>query len=205
MIISCDIDCVLNNLVEVVLEQYNNDANDNLTVEQITKYNLYEFTKPGYNLNKYFNSRYTYKFMKWNVQWIADIIDNFCKSESLFEIYFTTSTTIENALHKFQALCEAINNVSCQSYNQIKNYVSNHYITTQNKQLIKANIIIDDCIDNLQLINNTVYNILVVQPWNLELAYQYNIKYKNNPILICHSINDIMKCLNIIEQINKNN
>lgn len=33
MIISCDIDCVLNNLVEVILEQYNADSGDNLTID----------------------------------------------------------------------------------------------------------------------------------------------------------------------------
>lgn len=93
MIISCDIDCVLNNLVEIVLEQYNADSGDNLTVDKITDYKIANFTMAGYDITKYFNSEYTREHLAWDVEWVANIIDN-----NLFDIYFTTSTYPELSL-----------------------------------------------------------------------------------------------------------
>lgn len=193
MILSTDIDEILNNLVEVVLEQYNKDSGDSLTVDQITTYNIADFTMAGYDISKYFSSDYTYEHMKWDVQWIADIIDN-----NEFDVYFTTSTTPENCERKFGALAKAIALASSQSTDVIYDYVRSHFIRMENKQLIRADIIIDDCLDNLQLWNDKVYNIILSKPWNARWAHQYNVKHRNNSVLICDTTNDIVTCLDAI-------
>ena len=48
MTIGIDIDNVLNNLCEAVLSVYNEEADDNLKVSDITKYNIENFVKPQY-------------------------------------------------------------------------------------------------------------------------------------------------------------
>ena len=54
--ITVDLDNILNSLCETLLEVYNKDANDNLTIEQITKYKIDNFTKEGYKISEYFQS-----------------------------------------------------------------------------------------------------------------------------------------------------
>lgn len=193
MIISCDIDCVLNNLVQVVLEQYNADSGDELNEDQIINYNITDFTMAGYDISKYFISDYTYTNMKWDVQWVADIIDN-----NEFDIYFTTSTNPNDCKRKFESLVKAISQVSSKSEDFIYNYVQSHFIRMENKQLIRADIIIDDCIDNLQLWNDKVYNILVSKPWNIRWAHKYNVLHRDNSVLICDTTDDIITCLETI-------
>ena len=45
MRIGIDIDDVLNNLTECVLEVYNKDSGDNLTIDKITEYDMKQFVK----------------------------------------------------------------------------------------------------------------------------------------------------------------
>lgn len=194
MIISCDIDCVLNNLVEIVLEQYNADSGDNLTVDKITDYKIANFTMAGYDITKYFNSEYTREHLAWDVEWVANIIDN-----NLFDIYFTTSTYPESCEWKIKALVNAISAFSSKSEEFIYNYVLSHFIRMENKQLVRADIVIDDCIDNLQLWNDKVYNILLSKPWNTRLAHQYNVQQRQSSILICDNADDIYTCLDAIK------
>ena len=54
--VTVDLDNVLNDLTETLLEIYNKDANDNLTIEEITKYKIDNFTKEGYKISEYFQS-----------------------------------------------------------------------------------------------------------------------------------------------------
>jgi hypothetical protein len=84
---------------------------------------------------------------------------------------------------------------------QIVNYVAGHLITTVNKQLIKVDIMVDDCFDNFQLHDNGVYNICVLKPWNRKLVNQFNIIYwEHNPILVCEDTNDIPEIIYHIER-----
>lgn len=56
MKICIDIDGVVNNLPEAVIEVYNEDYNDHLTIDDITAYNIENFVKPEAkeNFYKYF-------------------------------------------------------------------------------------------------------------------------------------------------------
>ena len=200
MIISCDIDGVLNNLTECVLQLYNQESGDNLTDNDITEYSIEQFVKPEYRnkISQYFLDKRIWEMLKWDVGWIAKILDN-----NMYDLYFTTASSLKTINSKAISLAWAIYDYSSISAINIYNYIANHTIVTQNKQLILADVVIDDCIDNLQLWNNRVYNILFVKPWNQRLAHLYNQKY-DNKILLCNNGNEAMVYLQRIKQSNTN-
>ena len=200
MIISCDIDGVLNNLTECVLQLYNQESGDNLTENDITEYSIERFVKPEYRnkISQYFLDKRIWGMLKWDVGWIAKILDN-----NMYDLYFTTASSLKTINSKAISLAWAIYDYSSMSAINIYNYIANHTIVTQNKQLILADVVIDDCIDNLQLWNNRVHNILFVKPWNQRLAHLYNQKY-DNKILLCNNGNEAMVYLQRIKQSNTN-
>lgn len=51
--IGFDLDNILNNLTETLIEVYNKDSGDNLTMEQIVTYKIDSYTKPGYKISDY--------------------------------------------------------------------------------------------------------------------------------------------------------
>ena len=200
MIVSCDIDGVLNNLTECVLQLYNQESGDNLTENDITEYSIERFVKPEYRnkISQYFLDKRIWGMLKWDVGWIAKILDN-----NMYDLYFTTASSLKTINSKAISLAWAVYDYSSMSTINIYNYIANHTIVTQNKQLILADVVIDDCIDNLQLWNNRVHNILFVKPWNQRLAHLYNQKY-DNKILLCNNGNEAMVYLQRIKQSNTN-
>lgn len=54
--VCCDLDNILNNLTETLLEIYNKDNNDNLTINDITEYKIDKFTKQNVKITDYFKS-----------------------------------------------------------------------------------------------------------------------------------------------------
>lgn len=198
MIVSCDIDGVLNNLTECVLQLYNQESGDNLTENDIAEYSIERFVKPEYRnkISQYFLDKRIWEMLKWDVGWIAKILDN-----NMYDLYFTTASSLETINSKAISLAWAIYDYSSMSAINIYNYIANHTIVTQNKQLILADVVIDDCIDNLQLWNNRVHNILFVKPWNKRLAHLYNQKY-DNKILLCNNGAEAMIYLQKIKQSN---
>jgi len=198
MIVSCDIDGVLNNLTECVLQLYNQESGDNLTKNDIIEYSIERFVKPEYRnkISRYFLDKRIWEMLKWDVGWIAKILDN-----NMYDLYFTTASSLKTINSKAISLAWAIYDYSSMSAINIYNYIANHTIVTQNKQLILADVVIDDCIDNLQLWNNRVHNILFVKPWNQRLAHLYNQKY-DNKILLCNNGAEAMIYLQKIKQSN---
>lgn len=198
MIVSCDIDGVLNNLTECVLQLYNQESGDNLTENDIIEYSIERFVKPEYRnkISRYFLDKRIWEMLKWDVGWIAKILDN-----NMYDLYFTTASSLKTINSKAISLAWAIYDYSSMSAINIYNYIANHTIVTQNKQLILADVVIDDCIDNLQLWNNRVHNILFVKPWNQRLAHLYNQSY-NNKILLCNNGAEAMIYLQKIKQSN---
>lgn len=198
MIVSCDIDGVLNNLTECVLQLYNQESGDNLTENDIIEYSIERFVKPEYRnkISRYFLDKRIWEMLKWDVGWIAKILDN-----NMYDLYFTTASSLKTIDSKVISLAWAIYDYSSMSAINIYNYIANHTIITQNKQLILADVVIDDCIDNLQLWNNRVHNILFVKPWNQRLAHLYNQKY-DNKILLCNNGAEAMIYLQKIKQSN---
>ena len=54
--ICCDLDNVLNTLTSTLIEIYNKDYDDNLTLDDITEYKIDKFTKQGVKVTDYFKS-----------------------------------------------------------------------------------------------------------------------------------------------------
>ena len=196
MIVSCDIDGVLNNLTECVLQLYNQESGDNLTESDITEYSIEKFIKPEYRnkISQYFLDKRIWEMLKWDVGWIAKILDN-----NMYDLHFTTASSLKTIDYKINLLIAAIAECSRKSTDEINTYVLNHLIVTQNKQIIRPDVVIDDCIDNLQLWNYNVHNILFVKPWNQKLAYMYNQNY-DNKILLCNNGTEAMIFLQKIRQ-----
>lgn len=197
MVISCDIDGVLNNLTECVLQLYNEDSGDNLCEQDIKTYSIEQYVKSEYRskISQYFLDSRIWERLKWDVEWIAQIID-----DGVYDLYFTTATSIENIYIKSAELASAITLHSKHDFTYIYYYIQNRLIVMQNKQMVKADVVIDDCIDNLQLASETTINILLAKPWNMEFTTEYNLKHNFSSVIICDTVKDIQRQLEIISK-----
>lgn len=199
MVIGVDIDCVLNNLVASILGQYNIMSGDNLTEDDITDYKVSNFVKPEYKeqFNRLWADPIVWHYVEWNVDWVMKLIE-----QHKHDIYFVTATQPSNIYNKFKLLCDALTKCSVSmTENEIINYITGHLITTINKQLIKVDIVVDDCFDNFQLHDNNVWNICVSKPWNKKLVNRFNAIYlEHNPILVCDDTNDIPDIIDTIHR-----
>lgn len=150
MRVLCDIDGVINNLSEAVLEIYNEDWNDNLTIDDITEYHMENFVKPEAkeSFKEYFIDKRVWKKIKpiniESVQWLINNTD----------FYFCTSTEPCNLYKKERWLNRIFKNLNTRK----------QLIRCHNKGLIEADLLIDDCTKNLLAGNYT--GICVDYPYN---------------------------------------
>lgn len=153
MIIGIDIDNVLNNLTECVLRVYNEDSGDSLQLSDITQYGMENFVKEEYKADfyKYFLDKRVWKQVEVVKEAIPVIKEWY---EQGHEIIFITTTWAENLPKK-------------------KSWLSKHFpfLDIQNclyavpkKQLIKCDVLIDDCMDNL--LGGEYTPICYNAPWN---------------------------------------
>lgn len=152
--ISVDIDNVLNNLTESVLSVYNADSGDNLSLSDITAYHIENFVKPPYKEN------FWHYFLDKRVWKQISIIDG-CREviAKLFNeghrIIFVTTTEPENLPKKKNWL--------------MRNFpfldIRKSLFSCPVKQLVKCDVLIDDCIANL-MGEKDYYSICLDYPWN---------------------------------------
>lgn len=153
MLIGIDVDNVLNNLTECVLKVYNEDSGDNLQLSDITQYGMENFVKEEYKADfyKYFLDKRVWKQVEIVKEAVPVIKEWY---EQGHEIIFITTTWAENLPKK-------------------KSWLSKHFpfLDIQNclyavpkKQLIKCDVLIDDCTDNLS--GGEYVPICYSQPWN---------------------------------------
>ena len=154
LLIAVDIDNCLNNLTEAVLEVYNADSGDNLSLSDITRYNIENFVKPEYKrcFHQYFLDKNVWKKVK--VQPYCREIIAKLHSEG-HHIIFVTTTEPENLPKKKNWL--------------MRNFpfldVRTSLFLCPIKQLVKCDILIDDCIANVTG-ERDYYSILLTYPWN---------------------------------------
>lgn len=153
MTIGIDIDNVLNNLTECVLRVYNEDSGDSLQLSDITQYYMENFVKEEYKADfyKYFLDKRVWKQVEIVKEAVPVIKEWY---EQGHEIIFITTTWAENLPKK-------------------KSWLSKHFpfLDIQNclyavpkKQLIKCDVLIDDCMDNL--LGGEYTPICYNAPWN---------------------------------------
>lgn len=178
MIIGIDIDNVLNNLTEVVLKVYNEDSGDSLQLSDITQYYMENFVKEEYKADfyKYFLDKRVWKQVEIVKEAVPVIKEWY---EQGHEIIFITTTWAENLPKK-------------------KSWLSKHFpfldiqkclYAVPKKQLIKCDVLIDDCFDNLiggeyiPICYNTTWNrndypMLRANDWGDVKRYVYGIVQK---------------------------
>ena len=149
-----DCDNVLNNLAEAVLNYYNKDWGDNLTINNITSYYMENFVVPQARESFY---KYFYNKKVWKT--ILPIEEARFFLEELREnsrVYLCTKTEPANATKKAK-WCERK-----FGFNQRKDF-----ILTPNKKMIKGDILIDDCSNNF---GGQKYSICLDRPWNRDFV-----------------------------------
>lgn len=152
MRIIVDVDNVLNNLCEAVLEVYNEDANDNLTKEQIQSYFIEDFVKLEYRktLKNYFLDKRVWKKieLKENCQeYLAKLYN------SGHQIVFCTATEPDNFKKKANWLQRNFPFID----------IRKSLFCCPIKQILRGDILIDDYIRNF---GGTTYSICLAEPWN---------------------------------------
>ena len=149
--IGVDIDSVVNDLSAAVLEVYNEDSGDNLTISDITDYMIEKFVKPEYkeSFHKYFVDKRVWKRIKpINIKAVQWLIDN-------HDVYFVTATEIENLEPKKRWLLKHFTNIDLRK----------RLVRLYDKQLFSCDFLIDDSIKNLNGTHDYI-SVCIDMPYN---------------------------------------
>jgi 5'(3')-deoxyribonucleotidase len=181
MIIVCDIDNIINNLAEKTIEIYNHRNNKNIKVSDIISYNFYDCCskEDADNIIGLFKDK-----KLWDSLNPLEGSQNGLKQliKKGHSVYLATATHPINFEWKIA---------------WIKQYFpfipEDNVIRIVDKSLLKADAIIDDCLDNL--ISSFAERICLDYPWNHNESkdYAYSIRRAYNWSDIVNIINDIEK------------
>lgn len=149
--ILCDIDEVVNDLVQKLVDKYNATFGENLLYESITEYEITKFIKPEHR-DAFWELCDKELITGLEMQPKAkEIIERLIRDHNF---YFVTSTFAKNISTKHEWLAS-----------RIEGYSEENLVMCRNKSLISGDIIIDDCLDNI--INSTTeHRIIMDRPWN---------------------------------------
>ena len=188
MLISVDIDNCLNNLTESILEVYNADSGDNLSLSDITTYHIENFVKIEYKkiFYQYFLDREVWKKIKLQPH-CREVIAKLNREGH--RIIFVTTTEPENLPKKKNWL--------------MRNFpfldIRKSLFSCPTKQLVKCDILIDDCIANV-IGEREYYSILLTYPWNMDKSLD------SAPMLTrAGDWNEIYEKIHMIERLQKEN
>lgn len=186
--IGVDCDNVINNLAESIIDVYNKDYNDNLSVADITTYNMRQFFK-NVSQDKFYDY-FTDKRVWDNIKVLENCVITLKKYHDLgCEIYIVTATAPQNISNKAAWLQEQLPFLNM--YDSL--------IAIKNKQMLSGDIdiLIDDCVDNL--VGGYCHKILFDYPWN---RHGFESHEKNTHMLHqryrCRNWNNIDEAINII-------
>jgi 5'(3')-deoxyribonucleotidase len=176
MIVMVDIDNILNDLTKKTIDLYNIRSGKNIKLSDITTYSFFKcLPNDAEPMCKLFTEKELWDSLEpieSSQEVLKDIVD------MGIEVYLATATDPVN----FEWKCEWVK----KHYPFIS---TDNIIRIKNKSLLKCDVIIDDCLDNL--INSDAEKICLYYPWN---------QSANINIHRAYSWIDI---LNIIERKNK--
>lgn len=153
MKIAIDCDNVVCNTTEAVLEQHYADTGEKLTLNDIKGYYIENYVGDDYKDD--FHLIFFKKEMWKRVQVLPHCVEVVKRlHDKGNEIWFVTSTEPQNVAKKALFLQRTFPFLD----------IRKRLITTHNKQMIKCNILVDDCIDNI--LNADYVSILMDYPWN---------------------------------------
>lgn len=181
MIIVCDIDNILNNLTEKVIEVYNHYGDKNIQLSDITSYNFYDCLprEDADCIVALFKSKELWDSLR-PLEGAQNGLKRLIKKGR--QVYLATATDPINFEWKIDWLRQYFPFIS-----------EDNIIRIIDKSLLKADVIIDDCLDNL--INSCAERVVLNYPWNQnELKdYAYGIRRAYSWSDIVNIINDIDK------------
>ena len=181
MILCFDMDGILNNLVERTLEVYNSRNNKNIQMSDITSYNFYDCLskEDADGIVNLFKEKLLWDSLKPR-EGSQDGIKQLLKKGH--KIYLATATDPINFEWKISWLSQYFPFIP-----------SDNVIRIMDKSLLKCDVLVDDCLDNL--ISNFAERITIDYPWNHnELKdYAYGVRRAYNWSDIVDIINDIDK------------
>lgn len=153
MIIGVDIDNCILSTTEAVLDQHYADTGERLTLDDITSYYIENHVSEEYR------DDFHLIFLKKEMWKRAKVIPNCVEvikrlHDKGHQIYFVTSTEAKNVAKKSSFLQRTFPFLD----------IRKRLITTHCKQMIKCDLLIDDCIDNV--LNADYVSILLDYPWN---------------------------------------
>lgn len=181
MIIVCDIDGILNDLIGKTLALYNANSGKNIQISDITTYEL-AGCLPQEDVDgicALFKQKSLWDSLK-PLPESQKALHGFIKSGH--DVYLATSTDPINFEWKIQWI---------EKYYPLVD--TNNVIRIMNKGLLRCDVMIDDCLSNLK--SNVCERIVLDYPWNRNTSadYAYNIHRANNWGDIVNIINDIEK------------
>ena len=160
MIILCDVDSVVAELMTPWLARYNEDYDDNLTADNILAWSTHEFVKPecGKKIYDYLNDPDLYV----NCPPIEGALDgvNTLKQKG-HRVVFVTAATAEGMGAKLKWLCSH-GFLDMGGKNECPDFIA-----AKDKGLLRGDVMIDDGVHNLDSAY-VKYCILFDQPWNQE-------------------------------------
>jgi 5'(3')-deoxyribonucleotidase len=152
-VIGCDVDNVIVSTTQSVLNVHFEDTGERLHLEDIKSYYIEDYVSDKYKEDFY------KIFLDKRVWKGIDILPNCVETIKRLhdkgnEIYFITATEMLNVPKKAGFLQRTFPFLN----------IRKRFITTQNKQMIKCDILIDDYEKNL--IGGDYYGLLMNYPWN---------------------------------------
>lgn len=166
--IGCDIDNVVYSTAQAVLDVHYENTGERLHLADIKTYGIEDYVSEQYreNFHKMFLDKRVWK----RVELLPNCVETIKQLHDMgHEIYFVTATETANVHKKFQFLCRAFPFID----------VRKRLITTQCKQMIRLDVLIDDCVDNL--VGGDYYGILFNYPWNEGyFDYPWDYDYETN-------------------------
>jgi len=184
MIIFCDMDGVVANIIDNWLTQYNKEWNDNLTSSCITGWDLKNFVKPecGSKIEDIIHKENFFldaTVYPGSQEYLKKIVDDG------HDVFFATSSPI----YMYPLI---------EKHLWIDKYFSfigsRKVVCLKNKWLLRGNVLIDDYEFNLENFNG--HKILLRQPWNENIN---DIKYK-----IANGWENVYNIIKRIERENNN-
>lgn len=184
MIIMCDVDAVLNDLMPKTLALYNSRNGTNIKLNDLTSYNFADClsTKDAFGISELFNEKNLWESLEpisdsqWGIKTLLNMGHYIVLATATHEVNFAWK-------------CDWIKT----HFPMVDN---KNIIRIQDKSLIRADIIIDDCME--QLTNSFCDRICLDYPWNRDKDkdYAYDI-YR------AYNWKDIINFVNEIERRNK--
>jgi 5'(3')-deoxyribonucleotidase len=152
MIIGIDMDDSIFDFIPSVLKKYNEAYNDNVQYEDITDYGIAKFLKPEC---KNIFQEFANDELFLNLEPKENAVEVITDLNKQHDVYFIS------AGHPYTA--KARDQILQKTFDW---YKSKQLILCPPKKLMKVDLLIDDCIDNV--ISGEYESILFTEPWNKE-------------------------------------